>query len=403
MFIDETDVTGTLMNRVYRIVWNASRQAWMVAAELTRGKTKSQVGRKKTLQKVISSSLLVTTSLAFSSNVLAVTEYNWIASSGDWIIGSNWDTGVVPENQQFDFNMIYISNNGEATITSTVNLDDINSLYVGSDSNETGALNIQDNGQLTIRNFYIGSGKDAEGEVLVTGGNAKLTVMNTSTFGYNGNAKFTLNNGATVTANTIRLASNNTSTGTINIGAAKGETAVSGGTFDVNIIEFGNGNGTLVLNHTDGGLQFRSEMRGNGNIELYSGTTRFIHNDHNLFSGDIKLYGDILAIEAGDSLSFGDESNLANYEQFAEARLRLGVLGMDNYARLNVAGTATFAKDTGLDVNVSGAPSLTMGGSLARVISAGTLDVSTFDLKDSSAIYDSVSYTHLTLPTNREV
>lgn len=35
------------MNRVYRIVWNASRQAWMVAAELTRGKTKSQISRKK--------------------------------------------------------------------------------------------------------------------------------------------------------------------------------------------------------------------------------------------------------------------------------------------------------------------------------------------------------------------
>ncbi|MBP24287.1 ESPR domain-containing protein, partial [Methylophaga sp.] len=59
LFIDEKNVTGTLMNRVYRIVWNASRQAWMVAAELTRGKTKSQISRKKGLLKLISSSLLV--------------------------------------------------------------------------------------------------------------------------------------------------------------------------------------------------------------------------------------------------------------------------------------------------------------------------------------------------------
>ena len=120
MFIDETDVTGTLMNRVYRILWNASRQAWMVAAELTRGKTKSQIGRKKKLLKMISGSLVVSTSLLFTGNALAApNEYIWDVQDGSWTTGSNWRDGIAPDNLVSNSEVI-IDNNGSVGIgTST--------------------------------------------------------------------------------------------------------------------------------------------------------------------------------------------------------------------------------------------------------------------------------------------
>lgn len=380
------------MNRVYRIVWNASRQAWMVAAELTRGKTKSQTSRKKTLVKMLGSSLLVTTSLAFSSNALAFTfaHYNWDAVSGDWNDGVNWDTNAAPDTVA-DNNYIYISNDGEATVTDTINLGaNSSNLYVGQSSSDgTGSLVIQDNGQLTVSNFFVGTNNPSEGRVLVSGENAKLTLTGTVLrIGNNGNGTLTLSNGATVTGHTLMIAVNDTSTGTVNIGAARDETAVAAGTMDAYQLTFREGNGSLVFNHTDENLQFRSRVNNNGNIELYNGTTRFMYNDQQYFSGNMQVKGGILSIEADDNLNLGSETYLANYEQAANAKLRLGVASMENYGNLYVAGTATFAKDTGLEINAATATSLTMGGRLSSVISAGTLDASTFDLKDSSAIYD---------------
>ncbi|HCN99106.1 MAG TPA: hypothetical protein DIT31_01990, partial [Methylophaga sp.] len=132
LFIDETNVTGTLMNRVYRIVWNASRQAWMVAAELTRGKTKSQISRKKGLLKLISSSLLVSTSLAYTGTALA-TSYDWNIPSGYWSEGANWAEGAAPDEANPERNYIRISNGGEAIVHSTIDLEANNSiLYVGN-------------------------------------------------------------------------------------------------------------------------------------------------------------------------------------------------------------------------------------------------------------------------------
>jgi len=382
------------MNRVYRIVWNASRQAWMVAAELTSGKTKSQISRKKTLMKLISGSLLISTSLAFTGNALAANQYNWNVTSGDWSIGSNWLENEAPDNANVERNYIRISNDGEATITNTIDLEANNSiLYVGDDSDGTGSLVINKDGQLTLDLLYIGTYDGSQGTVLVTGENARLNITNTSSrsyFGFSGSAVLTLNNSAAVTANSITLASSAGSTSTINIGAARGEAAIAGGTFDVNYLSFGHGVGSLVFNHTDKDLQFRSVVSGIGNIELYSGTTRFTYYNQRYFAGDMRVNGGVLSIDSGNTLNLGsvDAIQAANYHQAANAKLRLGVAAMDNYARLNMMGTATFAKDTGLDVNVVGSPSLTMGGTLSSVISAGTLDASSFTMTDNSALYD---------------
>lgn len=381
------------MNRVYRIVWNASRQAWMVAAELTRGKTKSQISRKKGLLKLISSSLLVSTSLAYTGTALA-TSYDWNIPSGYWSEGANWAEGAAPDEANPERNYIRISNGGEAIVHSTIDLEANNSiLYVGNDTSQTGSLVINDNGQLTLGILYIGTYEDSQGKVLVTGKNARLNMTSTSSrsyFGFSGSAEITLNNSAVITANSITLASSVGSNGIINIGAAKDEPAVAGGKFDVNQLSFGDGVGSLVFNHTDEDLQFRSSIIGKGDIELYSGTTRFTYYNQRFFAGDMRVNGGTLAVDSGNTLNVGSiyASQAANYHQETNAKLRLGVATMDNYAKLNVMGTATFAKDTGLDVNVMGSPSLTQGGTLSSVISAGTLNASSFTMTDNSALYD---------------
>ena len=388
MFFDETDVTGTLMNRVYRIVWNASRQAWMVAAELTRGKTKSQVGRKKTLLKLISSSLIVSATLAFTGNALAFSIYTWkpaIGTSGDWNIASNWLEGNPPDTNT-ENNSIYIFGDTEATISNIIDLTaNGNILYVrGTGSQEPASLVIRDGGQLSIANLNIAQQNLYEGKVLVSGENARLTVTDSANFGNDGNATFTLNNDATVTASTINLATNVGGTGTINIGAARGEAAVAGGTFEANRLRFGDGDGTLVFNHTNTDLRFSPELDGKGNVEFHSGTTTLTHYNNFLFTGDMDVKGGTLAIEAGKILYVGT----GNYQQAADAKLQLGVYSNTTFAKLNVGGTATFAKDTGLDVNVIGVPLLTNGRTLSKVISAGTLNASTFTMTDNSLLYD---------------
>jgi autotransporter family porin len=399
MFIDETDVTGTLMNRVYRIVWNASRQAWMVAAELTRGKTKSQIGRKKKLLKMISGSLVVSTSLLFTGNALAApNEYIWDVQDGSWTTGSNWRDGIAPDNLVSNSEVI-IDNNGEATISNDI-IDlqmGENNLIVGKGGLREGSLVIQNSGQLRIDNLSIGELSSSQGSVLVTN-NASLEILSnhysvdsgTLTVGNQGDAILTLNKGGLVAAEFIEIAKEVNSTATINIGAAQGEIAVAAGRLYGNKISFGQGNGTLVFNHTDEDFSFNSLVSGTGNIEFYSGTTRFKYSNHQFFNGDIQHKGGVLAIDSNNSLDLGDAdyNNLANYTQSADATLRLGVASMDNYAKLNVSGTANFAKDTGLDINVVDAPTLTNGGTLTSVISAGTLNASTFTMTDNSALYD---------------
>lgn len=382
------------MNRVYRIVWNASRQAWMVAAELTRGKTKSQASHNKMLLKMLSGSLVVSSSLLFTGNALAET-YKWNVPSGEWSNGANWDIGEAPDNTNPTSNFIYISNNGEATVTDTVFLGDNANLYVGqSPSDGTGSLVITDNGQLTVRNFFIGTNNQSEGRVLVSGENASLTLGGSVRhLGSLGNGEMTLNRGATLKTSSLTIAAFDTASGLLNIGSARGETAVAGGNFDVGSLVFGDGDGTLVFNHTDDNLQFRSEIVGQGKIELYSGTTQFTANNTlRYFAGEMNVHGGVLAIDAGDTLQLSSPAAVshASYTQSADATLRLGVAGMESYGRLSVMGSATFAKDTGLDINVKGAPSLTNGGTLSSVISADLLDASSFTMTDNSELYDFV-------------
>lgn len=243
---------------------------------------------------MISGSLVVSTSLLFTGNALAApNEYIWDVQDGSWTTGSNWRDGIAPDNLVSNSEVI-IDNNGEATISNDI-IDlqmGENNLIVGKGGLREGSLVIQNSGQLRIDNLSIGELSSSQGSVLVTN-NASLEILSnhysvdsgTLTVGNQGDAILTLNKGGLVAAEFIEIAKEVNSTATINIGAAQGEIAVAAGRLYGNKISFGQGNGTLVFNHTDEDFSFNSLVSGTGNIEFYSGTTRFKYSNHQFLMG----------------------------------------------------------------------------------------------------------------------
>lgn len=83
-----------------------------------------------------------------------------------------------------------------------------------------------------------------------------------------------------------------------------------------------------------------------------------------------------------------DVTITGNYTQAAGGIYKVGVAGDATYGILRVTGTATLPSAAKIDVNVVGSPSLTVGGTLAGVLRAGTLSASTFSVTDNSTLFD---------------
>ncbi|HEY4318804.1 MAG TPA: autotransporter domain-containing protein [Herbaspirillum sp.] len=79
---------------------------------------------------------------------------------------------------------------------------------------------------------------------------------------------------------------------------------------------------------------------------------------------------------------------LGSYAQSSGQALGIGAASTSNYGKLNVTGTATFNAGANLAVNVAGVNTLANGQTLSGVITAGTLNASTFNVTDNSALFD---------------
>lgn len=98
------------------------------------------------------------------------------------------------------------------------------------------------------------------------------------------------------------------STGTINIGAPAGQVAQGVGVLDVKDIQFGDGTGVIVFNHTDntGGYVFNTPLisgSGQGVIRQVAGTT--VLADQPTYTGDISVEGGKLAINGTQTINEG--------------------------------------------------------------------------------------------------
>lgn len=158
-----------------------------------------------------------------------------------------------------------------------------------------------------------------------------------------------------------------------------GGTTISGGTLQV-----GNGgssgaitgdvlnNGTLVFDRSDES-SLAGVISGSGLlVKRGAGTLAVASN--NGFSGNTRIEGGTL--------------QYTSYTQGAGQTLGIAASRASDYSRLTVIGAATFAAESRIDVDVASVNTLGQGETLAGVITAGTLNASTFTVTDNSTLFN---------------
>lgn len=422
------------MNRRYQIIWSHSSQTWKAVVEFIRAHAKSKNPSNFSPSRTtnyITTALLITC-MGLSGSPARATTITWTgAASNSWNDANSWDNFSVPSDGD------YVINNGDSVVIGSytidsgasngqpesISLSNGSSLTQGAGTNvfglNGGSLSLDGTGtSLFVQKLFTGPSGD--NLVTLTDG-AKFTSLNTAVLGrrtdttttfiidnatyeskgelyvggdisgditkVSGNAIITLKNaGVLITANsgteTVYIANQADSTGTLNIGAAQGDTAVSAGTLNASTVAFGIGTGKLVFNHTDTAYEFSPAVTGAGEIALYGGTTRFT-GDLTGYTGTMSVDGGTLSVVSGTTLTLG-----GNYTQTANGTLKLGASSNADFGKLSVTGTATFSANADIDVDVAGINTLAVGETLSSVVSAGTLSASTFNLTDNSTLFD---------------
>ncbi|KZL12511.1 Extracellular serine protease precursor [Pseudovibrio axinellae] len=284
--------------------------------------------------------------------------------------------------------------------------DNSNVLVVGTSGN--GSLNIKDGGTVTALASAIGDEEGATGAVSVTGDGANLTISDEFVVGYNGQGSLTVNKGGTVTASyaviggnknssgsvsvsgtetsllasdyllvgyegqgsltisdgavvsvqdgegTVYLADMEDSTGTINIGAAKGEEAVAAGYLEAAAVQFGEGEGLLVFNHTNEDYLFDTSLTGlNVAFEFISGET-ILGGDNSDVEASVEAgstlsvngtLGDIEVLEDG---ILGGSGTVKSIDVQSGGRVAPG----NSIGTLTVTGNTGFSDNTFYDVEI---------------------------------------------------
>lgn len=223
---------------------------------------------------------------------------------------------------------LVIGNLGKGTLSISKggDLDSASTVFVGNFTGSTGHLDVAGAGSRLNAAGYVafgyqgnGQGKVTDGGVLqgsevllgwqegsvsdliVAGAGSEVNVGNYLMVGYNGEAVATISDGASVNALTagatasVRLAYGSTSTGTVNIGAARGDGPAAAGFINLGTLAFGDGDGELVFNHANTGYQFTAAIQNDGTISHLAGDT-FLAADSSSFIGTTNVDGGTLKI-----------------------------------------------------------------------------------------------------------
>ncbi|MCP3720534.1 autotransporter outer membrane beta-barrel domain-containing protein [Paraburkholderia sp. CNPSo 3281] len=256
-----------------------------------------------------------------------------------------------------DRGTVNIDNGGQATIgqsidvaggtgsTGNVNVSGQGSTFrIGGDAfvgdAGHGVLNISDGGQVEAGgNVYLGAGPQSVGTLNIMDAGSILTVTNALNVGYaffgsGAQGTLTISNGASVTAGSVAIAQTVGSTGTLNIGAPAGATAVAPGALNSRNVTFGNGDGRLVFNHTDnsGNYLFPAAISGTGTVDVLSGET--VMTGASTYAGSTTISGGTLAAGAVDAFSqnsdyavtSGGTMNLRGFDQRAATLVNAGLV-----------------------------------------------------------------------------
>jgi outer membrane autotransporter protein len=229
-----------------------------------------------------------------------------------------------------------------------------------------GHLTVRDGGWVYNDAGTVAQASGSKGTVDVDGAGSRWVNSGLLTVGDAGAGSMTISNGGLVRAKGVVLAKEAGATGTLNIGAAAGDAATGAGTLDAPTVEFGQGIGKLVFNHTNTDYRFSPVVSGAGSVEVHAGTTQF--GDANSYSGGTAIHGGTLV---GTATSFGSGA-IANdgelvVDQAVKAAFNNALSGKGNFIKRG-AGQLDFASDgsgfTGATQVTAGA--LSVNGSLAN-------------------------------------
>ena len=295
-----------------------------------------------------------------------------------------------------------IGYNSGSTSTATVTGTDsswtnANSLVVGDWG--IGTLNVEAGGSVSNTVGFIGKYVDGVGTATVTGESSSWTSSDYLYVGLDGTGGLTIADGGSVQSGAagdavVYVAHNSGSTGTINIGAAAGDTAVGAGTLAASSVAFGDGTGKLVFNHTDTEYNFAPVITGNGAVDVLSGTT--ILDTQNTYTGSTTVSGG--ALLANGSITsdtyvngtgtLGGSGLVGNV--FVESG---GTLAPGNSIGIIFAGNVDFAGGSSLDVEIDAAGNSDLLDASGDVtIQAGaTLNVTPETLGEDGSTYEWVT------------
>jgi len=311
----------------------------------------------------------------------------------------------------------------------------------------TGKLTIADGGTVTSTWGSVGSGPSANGTATVTGLNSNWTTSDYISLGYEGTGKLTIENGGTVHNLYTRLTQSSSGNATLQLdgtSAARGvlETGYvikgagtarfnwnggilrangneanflrnmtssdividsAGAYFDTNTYNVGinavlNGSGGLSKLGL-GTLTLTAANTYSGDTEINAGTLR-IANTGSLAGavtvnngGTLAGSGTVRTTTVLDGGTVHAEATTltvdGNYIQNSNATLRVDASSASDYSKLYVAGSASFAANTLIDVNVNSVNTLAIGNMLTDVVKADLgLNSAGFKVTDNSALFN---------------
>jgi T5SS/PEP-CTERM-associated repeat protein len=209
-------------------------------------------------------------------------------NSGDLNVGASGSGGLTVSSGTLTIRNGGAVSNGygflgnDSGSTGVVTVDGTGSTWTNSGDLQVGASG---SGTLTIRNGgavsnafgFLGNDSGSTGAVTVDGVGSTWTNSGSLQVGASGSGTLTIRNGGVVSASTTSIANQAGSTGTLNIGAAAGQAAAAPGTLNTASVDFGDGTGQIVFNHTAANYIFAPAITsggaGIGTVRVEAGTT----------------------------------------------------------------------------------------------------------------------------------
>jgi outer membrane autotransporter protein len=236
-----------------------------------------------------------------------------IIVDGGTITHSDW--GVLVGNAADETGTFIIQNGGQVTsfggaVSTSVLGSDGAATISGEGSSWTmsqdmevgvnghGVLLVEQGGSLSSRDGHIGVFDDGLGTATIADAGSNWMIGRNLIIGDTGSGVLTLSeDGLVIVGGTVTLAEAGIASGTMNIGAASGETAMAPGVLEADEVRFGEGTGTLNFNHTDSDYSFAPGITGAGIIAQLAGVTRL--------TGDSSAFTGITTVSGGRLLANG--------------------------------------------------------------------------------------------------